>query len=289
MPLHDVGRGQSGEPSGPLKIVSLEGTLDGRRLRIARLDGALSPADGGDAARAEDLVATAIEEARATGHTLALALSAQSGQTMALDGFKALPCSEAACRTVLPVPWPKEPAWLRAGDDPLRCVPGLRPARPDDLDEVAAIHAEAIAGQRLRVDRDRSVWDRLLAGRERPRITEDGDAPFWVIERGGRVDAYVVLGGGRPTARWREHGARRGAENPLADLFWSVLAWARGARLARIEGWCMPDTLTVQPLYPTSDRSRKGNVPMLRSLDPQTALPDFRREDECRLGEIDAL
>ena len=115
------------------------------------------------------------------------------------------------------------------------------------------------------------------------------DAPFWVIERGGRVDAYVLLGAGQPTLRWREHGARRGAEDLLVDLFWSVLAWARGAGLQRIEGWCMPEVLTVQPLYPTSDRSRKGSVPMLRALDPKTPLPDFRREDECRLWELDAI
>jgi len=261
-------------------MVSLEGTLDGRRVRIARLDRAFIVADSGGAGRAGEVAAAAIEEARETGHSLLLALTPESGRPAALDGFRPLPCSEAACRTVLPVPWPKEPEWLRSGDDPLRCVPGLRPWRPDDLDEVAAIHAEAVAGQRLRIDRDRETWRRIEPAE---------DAPFRVIERGGRVDAYVLLGAGQPTLRWREHGARRGAEDLLADLFWSVLAWARGAGLQRIEGWCMPEVLTVQPLYPTSDRSRKGSVPMLRALDPKTPLPDFRREDECRLWELDAL
>ena len=280
MPPGDAGRDGSGKPIGPLKMVSLDGSLDGRRVRIARLDVPGLVRGSGGAGEAGDLVAAVLESARVGGHSLALALTSESGGTGALDGFQPLPCSEAACRTVLPVPWPKEPEWLRAGEDPLRFVPGLRPWRPDDLEEVAAIHAETIARQRLRIDRSAETWERILRAQ---------DAPFFVIESSGRVDAYVLLGAGRPTVRWREHGARRGAEDLLADLFWSVLAWARGARLQRIEGWCMPGILTVRPLYPTSDRSRKGRVPMLRTLDPRTPLPELKSEDECRLWELDAF
>ena len=280
MPPGDAGRDGSGKSIGPLKMVSLDGSLDGRRVRIARLDVPGLVRGSGGAGEAGDLVAAALEVARVGGHSLALALTSESGGTGALDGFQPLPCSEAACRTVLPVPWPKEPEWLRAGEDPLRSVPGLRPWRRDDLDEVAAIHAETIAAQRLRIDRSPETWGRIVPAR---------DAPFFVIERSGRVDAYVLLGTGRPTARWREHAARGGAEDLLVDLFWSALAWARGAGLQRIEGWCMPEVLTAKPLYPTSDRMRKGRVPMLRTLDPKTPRPDFKREDECRLWELDAL
>jgi hypothetical protein len=280
VPPRDAGRDGSGKPIGALRMVSLEGTLDGRRVRIARLDVPIIVRGSGGAGQAGELVAAALEEARVGGHSLALALTSESGGAGALDGFQPLPCSEAACRTVLPVPWPKEPEWLKAGGDPLRFVPGLRSWRRDDLDEVAAIHAETIARQRLRIDRDPETWEQIVPAQ---------DAPFFVIDRSGRVDAYVLLGAGRPTVRWREHGARRGAEDLLVDLFWSALAWARGARLQRIEGWCMPGILTVQPLYPTSDRSRKGRVPMLRTLDPKTPLPEFKSEDECRLWELDAI
>jgi hypothetical protein len=265
----------------PLKIVSLEGTLDGRRVRIARLGAPVAALGGGGAGGAGDLVAAALEEARGTGHTLALTLVTEPGGFGALDGFRALPCSEAACRVVLPARWPKEPAWLAVGEDPLRSVPGLRPGRPADLDEIETIHAAEVAGQRLRIDRDRGAWEHALVTR--------GDAPFWVIDTGGHVDAYVLLGAGQPTLRWLEHGARRGADRLLADLFWAALGWARGRGLQRIEGWRMPEVLTVEPLYPTSDRKRRSNVPMLRALDPEVPLPDFKREDECRLWELDAL
>jgi hypothetical protein len=265
----------------PLKIVSLVGTLDGRRVRIARLGAPPVSPEAGGAGRADEGMAAAIEQARVAGHTLALVFTTEPGGPGALDGFRALPCSEAACRVVLPAPWPKEPAWLATGEDPLRSVPGLRPGRADDLDEIAAIHAAEGAGQRLRIDRDRGVWEQALLAR--------GDAPFWVIETSGGVEAYILLWAGRPTVRWLEHGARQGAEGLLVDLFWAALAWARGRGLQRIEGWRMPEVLTVAPLYPTSDRSRKNNIPMLRPLAPQAPLPDFRRESECRVWELDAL
>jgi hypothetical protein len=111
--------------------------------------------------------------------------------------------------------------------------------------------------------------------------------PFWVIERSGRVDAYALLQARRPTLRWREHGARRGAEDLLPDLFWSALGWARGERLQRIEGWRMPDVLTLMPLYPTSNRRRRDNLAMLRTLGPVSQPLNFAREDECRLWELD--
>jgi hypothetical protein len=176
-------------------------------------------------------------------------------------------------------------------------VPGLRPGRPEDFDDLAAIHTEEIAGQRLRIDRDRAAWERIflawgaapLAGgaRAMPDPTVGARDPFWVIERSGRVDAYVLLQASPPTLRWREHGARRGAETLLADLFWSVLGRARQERLPRIEGWRMPEVLTLEPLYPTSTRRRKENLVMLKTLDPDSQAPEFEQEEDCRLWELD--
>jgi hypothetical protein len=222
-----------------------------------------------------------LEVAQRTGHSLALALSPGAGPPAIPRGFKVLPCSEAACRTVLPAAWPKEPAWLREGKDPFASVMGLRLFRPDDLDDVATIQEEMVAGQRLRIDRDRAAWSRILGARE-------GEA-FMVIERNGRVEAYVLLGAGRPTLRWREHGARLDAMDLLTDLFWAVLARARRAGLQRIEGWSMPEALTVEPLYPTSDRARKTSVVMLRPLESPAGGPTFTSEAECRMWEPDLL
>jgi hypothetical protein len=261
-------------------FVSLPGTLDGRKVRVARV-AAAGPN--------EEILEAALEAAKRAGHLLALALSSGTPSPALLRGFQALPCSEAACRTVLPVAWPKEPLWLSDGKDPLANVAGLRLFRPDDLDDVTAIHEETVAGQRLRIDRDQSAWRRILRARERPRQPAQEEDSFLVIERNGRVEAYVVLEGGRPTLRWREHGARAGAVDLLADLFWAVLARARASGLQRIEGWCMPEVLTTAPLYPTSDRARKSKIVMLRSLETPADPPAFASENECRIWELDLL
>jgi len=278
-----LGLDPKGEPHTAVLVASLEGALDGRRVRIARLGWPLIITDvvGEDTAR--ELVDMAVEEARRRGHDLAVTLTSRVSISRPPHGFESLPSSEAACRTVLPVPWPKEPRWLAAGEDPLRSVPGLRAAQAGDLDDVASIHQLMVSGQRLRIDRGRPDWERILVARR------NVQAPFWVIEREGRVDAYVLLEPEPPTLRWREHGARRGAEGLLTDLFWSALAWARGAQLQRIEGWCLPEILTVQPLYPTSDRARKSGIAVLRGLDDTVPPPAFAREDECRLWELDFL
>ena len=268
---------------------SLPGTLDGRKVRIARLDATLFSTDAGGAGRADALLEAALEEAGRTGHSLALALSPGPEPPAGWRGFRVLPCSEAACRTVLPASWPKEPAWLRDERDPFESVPGLRLLRPDDLDDVTAIHEGMVAGQRLRVDRDPAAWRRILGARDRPGPPGGEEDAFFVIERNGRVEAYVALGGGRPTLRWREHGARAGAGTLLSDLFWAVLARARGAGLQRIEGWSMPEVLTLEPLYPTSDRARKTAIVMLRWLETTAAPPAFTSESECRMGELDLL
>src|SRR2546422_9900731 len=69
-------------------------------------------------------------------------------------GFDSLPASETASRTAMPAPWPKEPAWLSSGDDPLARIAGLRRGGEDELAAIAAIHAGETGPQRLRVDRD---------------------------------------------------------------------------------------------------------------------------------------
>ncbi len=281
-------RDPPGGVAGALRLGSLEGRLDGRAVRIARVGPPLLLPGADDVARGAELVARALEEARASGHEVALTLSGAGRPAGSPHAFRPLPCSEAACRTVLPAPWPKEPAWLRAGEEPVGRVAGLRPGGPDDLDALAEIHAHETAAQRLAIDRDRDAWEQILLARDLLHRAGGADDPFWVIETGGRVDAYVLLEDGEPTVRWREHGARDDASDRLEDLFWSALAWARRRGRKRIEGWFMPGMLTVLPLYPTSDRSRRNNVATLAGLAPAAPAPAFTREDECRLWELDA-
>src|SRR5262249_54490670 len=139
--------------------------LDGRRVRIARIGWPLIIWDVVDERTAYELVDTAVEEMRRRGHDLAVTLTSRVSLSRPPRGFTSLPSSEAACRAALPVPWPKEPRWLAAEEDPLRSVPGLRAAEAGDLDDVASIHEEMIAGQRLRTDRGRDYWERILVAR----------------------------------------------------------------------------------------------------------------------------
>jgi hypothetical protein len=262
-----------------LEMFLRESRLHSGPVRIARASGSGHPAS---------LLAPALEQARAGGHDIALLVSSIGEGAYARLGFKAIPCSEAACRTFLPTAWPKEPAWLGEGADPLASVPGLRHGRPDDLEALADIHAEETASQRLRIDRPLALWEQIFLRRDLLARLAGVEAPLFVIERERRVEAYVLLQAGTPTLRWREHGARKDAGDLLTDLFWVALAWARGKRLQRIEGWFMPGVLTLEPLYPTSDRRRKSDLVMLKALDPASRGPDFAREEECRLWELDA-
>ncbi|HEV8703161.1 MAG TPA: hypothetical protein VGV60_17970 [Candidatus Polarisedimenticolia bacterium] len=248
------------------------GVLDGRPVQIAVLS------DAGE-----------LEEARALGCHLALALAEAGSEAWRSVGFRALPASETACRTVLPAAWPREPAWVARAEDPESRVPGIRPFAPSDLDAVLEIHHEETRGQVLRLDRGRDDWERILEERLARLRRRGEDCPFWVLERRGRVEGYVVLEAAPPTLRWREHGARRGAKDDLVDLFWSALAWARRHNLPRIEGWRMPGVLTLEPLYPASERRRKDGIPMLLPLAPDLTPGEFAREEDCRIFEIDVL
>lgn len=284
--LH-VARDDDGRPTTALRITSLAGRLDGRPVRVAQ---ASRIAGFPETSRVEHeplLFAQALETA-AAGHDLALVVSPTGEEPYARHRFEAVPCSEAACRTVLPAPWPKEPPWLREGTDPFASVPGLRHGRTDDIEALAEIHAEETAPQRLCIERPREQWEQIFLTRDLVARLLGVEVPFFVIERERRVVAYVLLQAGTPTLRWREHGARKDAGDLLRDLFWAALAWARGKGLRRIEGWCLPDVLTVLPLYPTSDRRRAGDIVMLKRLDPVGRGPHFAREEECRLWELDA-
>lgn len=233
--------------------------------------------------------AGALDEARAQGFDLALGLEAAGADLWASLGFRPLPASETACRTVLPAAWPREPAWVAACEEPEARVPGLRVLQPDDLEAVRGIHREQTRDLILRVDRGREDWERILEARRSRARLHGENGPFWVLERGGRVEGYVALEVATPTLRWREHGARTGASGVPVDLFWSALAWARRRGLPRIEGWRMPEALTLGPLYPASERRRRDGIPMILPLTPGLQPGDFGREEDCRLFELDVL
>lgn len=263
------------------------GVLDGRPIRIARLDGVFTFPEARGRGHASRLAGAAIDRARAEGCDLILLVAEGGAGLWTRLGFRALPASETACRTVLPAPWPREPAWVAAGVDPAGWSPGVRPGRPEDLDAIADLHREEVSGQKFRVERGRDAWEQLLLKRDLRRRFGGEEAPFWVSENQGRLDAYVLLEAAPPTLRWREHGARRGAEGGLADLFWCALAWARRRGLQRIEGWRMPGALTLGPLYPASERRRRDGIPMVLPLHPGVAPPAGAREDDCRVFELD--
>ncbi len=284
-----AGVDEAGRLLGALRIDSQAGRLDGAAVRIAHVGMLFTVENARGRGHATALVEVAIERTRGAGHAVAMLVSKIPQTLYGRLGFVPLPASEIACRSVMPAPWPGEPAWSRAGEDPLGRIPGLRPGGEGDLAAIAVIHAAETERQRLRVDRDPDAWNFNLMKARMPRGRAQEPDRFWVIERRGRVEAYVLLQAEPPTLRWREHGALEEARDRLADLFWCALSVARRRRLERLEGWFMPEALTLGTLYPASRRSRKTNLVMLRPLEPAAAPPVFAREDECRLWELDSL
>ncbi len=284
-----IGRGGRGEILGSLKLYALRAALGGRELRAAGVGALFTPVETGGRGHAARLVESALERARADGCALALAVSETGTAPYEPLGFKALPATEAACVVRMPAPWPKEPAWV-AARDPFAVVEGLRPGRLSDLDALVSIHDATIAGQRLRLLRDRAAWDQALLkidpGR---RLGKDGEDLFRVVERAGRVIAYLFLEGSPGSLRWREHGALPGADDALVALFWSALARARRDGTERIEGWFLPTAVTDGPLYPVARRARATPAVMALALDPALKLPRFAREDECRFWDLDGF
>jgi predicted N-acetyltransferase YhbS len=284
-----IARGGRGEILASAGFYALRAALDGRELRAAGVGALFTPAEAGDRGHAARLVESALERARAEGCALAIAVSETGPALYEPFGFKALPATEAACVVRMPAPWPKEPAWVEAGD-PFAVVEGLRLGRLSDLDALVSIHDATTAGQRLRLLRDRSAWDQaLLKMGPGPTLGKDGEDLFRVVERAGRVVAYLFLEGSRRGLLWREHGALPEADDALVSLFWSALARARRDGLERIEGWFLPHAVTDGRLYPVARRARATPAVMALALNPVVDLPRFAREDECRFWSLDSL
>lgn len=271
---------------GGVGLRLLRGSLDGREVGLAAIDARAGPAGarvrGAPYASLED----ALDAARSGGSALALLLSDSQAGGPETPGFTALPASEAACRARLPVPWPKEPAWVEAGD-PLASLQGLRPARYGDRAALAEIRLITTAPQRLKVLRDRPRWDRVLGASRRSKAS--GPAGVFVLEREGRVAAYAVLEETPAALVWMEHGAMPGAGELLIDLFWAALSAARLWGLERLEGWFLPPRVAASGLYPVATRSRLGTSILIGALDPAVPVPGFSDEDECRLSPLDLL
>ncbi len=266
-----------------MKARTRRALLDGREVSLAILSGSDAPAG---------TVEQALNDARSEGCALALLilnvdlsnLDAAGGLS---PGFILLPASEAACYARMPVPWPKEPKWVEAGESE-EAVPALRPARRTDLDALAAIHDASTAGQRFRILRARPLWERILrAPKARGPASGGRAARVDVIQRGSTAVAYAVLEETPAALLWREHGAAPGESDRLVDLFWVALARARRAGLLRLEGWQFPPVVAAQGLYPVARRARASPALLLRSLDPALDLPTFTDEDECRVGALD--
>ena len=261
-----------------MKARTRRALLDGREVSLAILSGSKAPPAG---------VEQALNDARSEGCALALVVSTMAAAGALPAGFVLLPASETACYARMPVPWPKEPKWVEAGELE-EAVPGLRPARPADLEGVAAIHDASTAAQRFRILRDRPIWDRLLrAPKARGSASGGRSARVEVIEKGSTAVAYAVLVETPAALVVKEHGAAAGESDRLVDLFWVALARARRAGLLRLEGWHFPPAVAAKGLYPVARRARASPALLLRSLDPALDLPTFTVEDECRVGALD--
>jgi len=270
-----------------LKLYSFGGEIDGRSIRLAGIGAVFTPEEHRGRGHARALVEAALESTRVLGHDAALLMSEIGGEYYRRLGFLALPAREAGCLPFMPVPWPGEPSWL-AGGDPEARVAGLRPFLPGDLDALVAIHDDATRGQRFRLLRDRPAWEQALFKAELwHRLKRGGGDRIWVVERRGEVAAYVVLREVHGALQWREHGARFGGEEILADLFWCALIHARRLGVNRLDAWQLPAVVTTRRLYPVAQRPMHNPVIMLRALGTDGALPGFTAPEECRLSWLD--
>jgi hypothetical protein len=282
-----------------LTLKRLRGALDGQDVDIACLveEGAMPGAGraggrgAGDAAGGARPLAGPIDEAleaeRRAGCALALLIAAGDARRFDRHGFAALPATEAACMSRMPAPWPGEPAWVEAGD-PFEAVSGLRLARAGDLDAIVAIHEVMIREQRLRIVRDRAAWEAIVGRHDPdPMRRSPANSLAWVIESGGEPTAYLVLTELAGTMRWREHGYLPGAGDAATALFWGALARSRQRGMPRLEGWSLPPEITGRPSYPVARRPRASAAPLLRPLDSGLSTLSLKREEECRIWELD--
>jgi len=270
-----------------LKMFSLPVELDGRPALVAGIGAVFTPPERRGRGHARELVESVLARAQPLGHEAALLMSEIGAEYYARVGFSVLPAAEAGCLPFLPVPWPGEPAWLRGGNVPA-ALPGLRSSSPEDLDALVVIREESTRGQRFRLLRDRAAWEHLLLKMSLGhRLRRDGEDLLWVVERDGQVVAYAALKETRTALLWKEHGARLGAEDALADLFWSALAHARAMGVNRLDAWHLPAIVTTRRLYPIAVRPLRDPAIMLRVLDARRPPPAFAAPEECRISWLD--
>lgn len=282
-----VGIAAAGTIGAALKLFSLEGRLHGRRVRIAGIGDLFTPPERRGRRFGAALLETVLAGARDDRAELALLLSDIEVSYFLQLGFSVLPGGEASCVTVLPAPWPHEPAWVGEADPPAG-VPGLRLAAPDDLDHLTRLHDRYESSGSFRLVRERMLWDHLLlkafAGR---RLGGEGETVIWMIDERAAPAAYAILRVHDGTLRWLEHGTRRGADHLQEVLFWAAIAMARRRGLARLEGWSLPHGAEGKPLYPIARRTRRRPILMARALEPGLSLSDLHHETDCRIGEFE--
>ena len=282
-----VALGPGGEILSSLKLYTLAAEMDGRDIRVAGVGAVFTPETQRGRGHAPALVESALGRAAEAGCDAALLMSEIGGDYYEKLGFAALPAQEAACMAFLPVPWPKEPAWV-AGGDPFLEVPGLRNSTHGDVDALVAIREGMTRGQRFRLRRDRAAWDHIMEKRDRARSLRGQEpATTWVVERGGSIQAYVCFEETRKSLRWEEHGSRPEAGEVLVDLFWAVLGRARRLGVGRIDAWTLPAEVTRGQLYPIARRPMRNPVPMIRSLGERKGGAAFATPEECRLSWLE--
>jgi GNAT superfamily N-acetyltransferase len=279
-----VGEAEDGTLLAGLKWYAFPAAIDGEARSAMGLGAVFTPKEVRGRGHASVLVEAALERGAAQGYDLALLMSEIGAPFYERLGFRTLPAEEAACLPFLPVPWPAEPAWVAAGEP----AGGLRPFATGDLDALVAIREEGTRDRRFRLRRDRLAWEQVLLKIELLK-TFQPDRPHRVrvVERQGVVVAYAAWRRERAAIRWLEHGARGGADDALAGLFFTALREAREAGVNRLEAWHLPEDVSAPRLYPIAVRPRRDPVVMVRGLNPGRPVPEFRTAAECRLSWLD--
>ncbi|MGV3518250.1 hypothetical protein [Luteitalea sp.] len=231
----------------------LEGSLDGRRVRICGVGDLVEHDDSGGASL-RLLVARVVEAATAAGDDLALVSTTAAVADVVPAGFAPLPTLDLT---------------LRVTESTRRGAP-MAPVRggvPGDLAMVVDMAAASAQGTRFHLPRDAGrmafafTRKRLLAGLG---VAGRRELQFLVAEEGTRAVAYVVLSVEDGTWTLEECGDRDPTGARVGAILQAMIARDPAEARLGLHGWLpagfLPPQLVVVAAAPSADRLYLGRL-----------------------------
>jgi GNAT superfamily N-acetyltransferase len=263
----EVWLGEDGRVLSSLKVYRLEVDLLGRRGGAAGIGAVFTPQAERGRGHAAAMLRAVVEAARRRGDLAAFLFSDIGTRYYEALGFQALPAEET--RATLRRASKRAPAGWR-----------LRAFRPDDLDAVMEVQADARCGAQFAVVRDRAYWEFLL---ERARgffQRHDGsglERRYRVAERDGRFAGYLFASEAGGVWTIREAGAPGNDPEAIASILRAGAAEARADGARDVEAWLDPAVAERLPEWCPVPRPRDRAIPMAFALEEGLNLAALKR------------